>query len=391
MKATENFFSKKRPWSLLKDEILRCYLVPYVSKILRTGNRVIIADCFAGKGQFDDGRPGSPIIIASIIENILKQNPGADIEGVFIEKKYFKNLEKNLKGYECCKLLDGSFEERLENFLAKVHNTRKNIFLYVDPYGIKNLDLQNFKRIAEKKFSSFELLMNFNSFGFLREGCRLLELRKFEIYDDSEEYELESGNTVSRMNAIASGTYWQDILTKYNAGQLTMQDTEKHFVEEYDKRLRTVFKYVVNIPVKKKRNNLPKYRLFFGTNHPDGLLLMADKMSRTWHDFVVEDRNGLTILYEELDYPDMVGWHQYDIREDILQLTATKTLLKDLLVALVEKYGITFPVSRLKEEIKDMEKGDLLSVERDPARTPGGKPTNSMDYKKYTIRIERIN
>jgi len=266
---------------LLKDEILRCYLVPYVSKILRTGNRVIIADCFAGKGRFDDGEPGSPIIIASVIDDTLKQNPGADIEGVFIEKKYFKDLEKNLKGYERCKLLDGSFEERLENFLAKVHNTRKNIFLYVDPYGIKNLDLQHFQRIAEKNFSSFELLMNFNSFGFLREGCRLLELRDFEIYDDSEEYELESGNTVSRMNAIASGAYWQDILKKYNAGQITMQDTEKHFVEEYQKQLGKVFQYVVNIPVKKKRNNLPKYRLFFGTNHPDGLLLWRRRSSRT--------------------------------------------------------------------------------------------------------------
>ncbi len=233
MKTTENFFSKKRPWSLLKDEILECYLVPYASKVLSTGNRVIIADCFAGKGRFDDGEPGSPIIIASVIDDTLKQNHGADIEGVFIEKKYFKDLEKNLKGYKRCKLLDGSFEERLENFLTKVHDTRKNIFLYVDPYGIKNLDLQNFRRIAEKKFSSFELLMNFNSFGFLREGCRLLRLRDFEIDDDSEEYELESGNTVSRMNAIASGTYWQDILKKYNAGHTTMQDTEKQVVVQF--------------------------------------------------------------------------------------------------------------------------------------------------------------
>ncbi len=152
-----------------------------------------------------------------------------------------------------------------------------------------------------------------------------------------------------------------------------------------------MFRYVVNIPVKKKRNNLPKYRLFFGTNHPDGLLLMADKMSRTWRDFVVKDRGGLRTLYEELDYPDMVGWHQYNIREDILRLTATKILLKDLLVALVEKYGITFPVSRLKEEIKDMEKGDLLSVERNPARTSRGKLANSMDYKTYKIWIKRIN
>ncbi len=74
MVATEDFFNKKKDWSLLKDSIIDNYLEPYIRKILYARRPVFIIDCFAGKGKFDDGNPGSPLIIATHIKNIMKSD-----------------------------------------------------------------------------------------------------------------------------------------------------------------------------------------------------------------------------------------------------------------------------------------------------------------------------
>jgi hypothetical protein len=51
VKDNEAFFGKKRAWSEVKDDLLRCYLKPYVAKILHTGHPLLYIDCFAGKGK----------------------------------------------------------------------------------------------------------------------------------------------------------------------------------------------------------------------------------------------------------------------------------------------------------------------------------------------------
>ncbi|TYZ27327.1 hypothetical protein FZ041_11590, partial [Selenomonas caprae] len=70
-KKNDDFFIEKKPWSIVKDELLGCYLTPYVSKILHTHRPLVYVDCFAGKGKFEDGTPGSPIIAMDIFKNAL--------------------------------------------------------------------------------------------------------------------------------------------------------------------------------------------------------------------------------------------------------------------------------------------------------------------------------
>ena len=60
-KDNKDFFKVKKIWSVVKDELLACYLVPYFSKIMSTRKPLLYVDCFAGKGKFDDGKNGSPL------------------------------------------------------------------------------------------------------------------------------------------------------------------------------------------------------------------------------------------------------------------------------------------------------------------------------------------
>ena len=390
MRVTDNFFGKKREWSRLKDEILATYLRPYLSKITRTGRPVLIVDCFAGKGEFDDGEPGSPLLICRAIHQATSLRPDAAIKALFIEKKYYLDLAKNVSPWTDCEVLPGAFEEHIRK-LANELKAGTNMLLFVDPYGIKSLDFSLFRYLLDMDLGPIELILNFNTFGFLREGCRLLSITGFDLEEDSDVYEddPDSPNSVERMNAIASGAYWQDILRKYRDGTIDMKTAEAQFASAYLERVHRLFEHVVEIPVKFRRHHLPKYRLIHGTQSPDGLILMADKMSRVWRNFVERDRGGQEVLFEEIDYPDMVALENYSLEADILSYTESWIGLKDLLVSLLSKYGITYSSSRVTSSIKAMEQEGALVIQRCPAKTPGGRITKSMDYRQYRITVKR--
>ena len=166
-KKNDDFFVQKKIWSQVKDELLGCYLTPYMSKILLTNKPVVYVDCFAGKGRFDDGKPGSPLIALDIIDKSLNSTRAKKpiIDSYFIDLNYASELRSNLSGYRRTHIISGKFEDRIQNIL---HNSEgKNVFLYIDPYGIKALQSSLFSSLANGRFCSIELLINLNSFGFI--------------------------------------------------------------------------------------------------------------------------------------------------------------------------------------------------------------------------------
>lgn len=50
-KNNSDFFKVKNDWSLIKDKLLGCYLMPYFQKVLATGKTICYVDCFSGKGR----------------------------------------------------------------------------------------------------------------------------------------------------------------------------------------------------------------------------------------------------------------------------------------------------------------------------------------------------
>lgn len=394
MGSTKDFFKNKKGWSIFKDEIIGYYLVPYISKILSTNRPLFLIDCFAGKGKFDSGEDGSPLIIAKQIEAILvdESRPNRDIYGIFIENKYNEDLSKNLSDFKNCTVCSGNFEEQVDTILEL--SPKCNIFLYVDPYGPKSIPYEPFSRIKTKGFSSCELLINFNSIGFLREGSALLKLsHSFEDMDEnSEDYEeMDDIENLERWDDIANGDYWQEILKKKNAGVLNKFEAEELFINEYCKQIKKLFKYVINIPILEKTPNLPKYRLIFGTDHVDGLILMVNRMNKVWNKILLEERMNQNVLFEYI-FPDMSVIKKYDLEEDIISLIKSKgnaILLQDLLSSLIEKYGITFSQKEYNDKIKKME-GKKILIERKPENTPTGRKALSMDYSKFNITLRLI-
>lgn len=388
MGHTKDFFKAKKGWSILKDKIIDYYLEPYIAKILTTGKPLIIVDCFAGKGLFDDGSVGSPIIIAQHIKKILESNKqNKEISGIFIEKKYVADLERNTSDFKNCYVWSGTFEQNLSKVLS--FGTNNNLFIYIDPYGIKSLNFKYFEEIRKKNFNTLEMLINFNSFGFLREGCRLLKYEGIIAgVDDFDDYEIDESNNIENMNNIANGEYWKSTIQDWKNGLISVLEAEERFARGYVQRLREIFKHVVNIPIKQKTSNLPKYRLIFGTNNDDGLILMADNMNKKWKQLLENQRHGQSVLFE-FDFPDLSLQPGFDLEEDIIKTLKGQggsLLLKDLIVILIQRYGISFSEPQYKDVINKMP----VRIDRKPTLTPTGKKATSLDYNKYEIKVSLL-
>ncbi|MBQ5977339.1 MAG: three-Cys-motif partner protein TcmP [Oscillospiraceae bacterium] len=287
-KKNDDFFVEKKAWSVVKDELLGCYFKPYVQKILYTRKPLVYVDCFAGKGKFEDGNPGSPLIALDIMDQCsaattLQQRP--NIEATFIDLNYADDLRNNLSAYPWVRIVSGKYEDNIKSILRGKENC--NVFLYIDPYGIKALQCSFFDSFA-KRFNSIELLINMNSFGFIREACHALGTTFDDkaIFDDLVEYEPTkldaSEKSIRELNEIAGGDYWQPIIEAYKKGEIDGYDAEALFAEQYCMRLMDNYTYVLNMPLRIKKGQRPKYRLIHATNHRDGCLLMVDNICNRW-------------------------------------------------------------------------------------------------------------
>ena len=394
VKKNDDFFAEKKPWSKVKDALLGCYFQPYVQKILCTRRPLIYIDCFAGKGKFDDGEPGSPIIALDIINECLAKTNmpiPPQIEKIFIDLNYANDLQENLKKYNGTSIISGKYEEKIDSVLTGKNNF--NVFLYIDPYGIKALDCSKFDELANGRFNSIELLINMNSFGFLREGCRVLggQFSTDDNYDDLVEYEpsvldistdsIEASKQL--LNKIAGGEYWVDIVEKYKNHQISGYEAEELFSKQYCQRLSKHFPYVLNMPIRLQRGQHTKYRMIHATKHKDGCLLMVDNICNRWEllrdmqnsgqlTFFNENVNNEILNDKELESKVISHFSQYN---DFISL--------DIAVA---KFFVNNGVMCSRKDVANvllkLEKNGKVVISRTPNTTKNGRPSTFMQESK---------
>lgn len=379
-KDNSDFFNKKNPWSIVKDELLACYLKPYFAKILNTSRPTVYVDCFAGKGRFDDDNLGSPLIALQIMQE-HKEYHHNTIKPIFIELKHAKELQKNLLLYDKkAHVLEGRYEQYIDDILHKARGS--NVFLYIDPYGIKSLSFHIFEASKRTLFNSFEVLMNLNTFGFLREACRISGVRRFDI-DTSEVISIDDtdhtssvSEPVEALNIVAGGDYWQDIIRQYHNGNIDGYIAENLFAKIYCEKLRSIFKYTLDMQIALKEGQQPKYRMIFATNHPGGCIIMNDNMCKRWELWREKRALGQSSLFTK-DSDNNI-YNDDDIRELVkkeLQRYPGIVELNEFYAGLFMNSGVKFHSTCAREQLKKLEESGEINVLRRPAFTKTGKPS----------------
>lgn len=397
MTQNKKFFDRKREWSTVKDNLLTYYLKPYFTKILATGKLIIYIDGFAGAGVFKDGQEGSPLLAlktfaetTEISHNLHKQ--AAVFYFIEIKKDLYACLQNNIDnfkyqhkelhgvvGYKVC---HGNFRNELDDCLDFASNA--NVFLYLDPYGIKFYDFDILTQISQLKCYSFEVLCNFNSFGFFRSACRALKVTirqsDTKYFDDELEDDVEDSPSIKNLDCAYGSEGWRKVVSSYIKKEIDATQAEKKIAEEIHSNLRKHFKYVLNMPIRVKSGNIPKYRMYHATNNIDGCILMAQNMQKRKDRliFTIQGEQQESLFGDRYTYSeqgDMTDlWDVEDLfRTEVCKIQGEKQY-KEFLAEFVTDHGIPCPFKNINEIMKKLEKEGKIVVRRIPEITKTGKP-----------------
>ena len=342
---------------------------------------------------------------------ISTKSENASIDMCFIDLNYASELEMNLKSYEDFHwrpiIVSGKYEEKIIDILKNKKNY--NVFLYIDPYGIQALDSELFDKFSMFAFASFEMLINFNSFGFFREACRVLKVDytkddALTDLDDLIEYSPiqvdSSQRSVELLNRIADGTYWQDIVKDFNIGRIDGYQAEERLSTCYKQQLQKRYTYVLDMPIQIKKTNHPKYRLIHVCNHEDGCLLMAQNMLKRTDELVLNvQREGQMSIFDFMSdvSTDSSGKHTTvgDVKEKMrfhLLTYNSEVHLNKLLAEFYGNYGLIGYINMVNDALKELEADGFIQIRRQPQFSEKtGQPLRFMEEKgNRSVIIRRL-
>ena len=411
-KDNSHFFDAKNNWSEIKDNLLACYILPYFQKLLASNRSVHYIDCFSGKGKFDDGKAGSPVIALDARNIALKSRKkqlGNSIYTYFIDKKYANDLKSNLSSYlrdGCIDIISGTFESNIGRILNGLSS--QNVFLYIDPYGIKALDSQLLFNFSKYNFSSFEMLINFNSFVFFRDACRSMNVELFTSdtafnLKDIVEYDptkiTPSKESDSLLTNIVGSSFWKNIVIAYKNKELNGYQAEELISKGYKSNLRNHYKYVLDMPISLKSNGHAKYRMIHVCNHPDGCYLMAQNMQNRDKELAIhvqqQDSSCQLELFESLrttrvDTPTIMIEDLSHLIEDQLSRMGKKIHYKDFIVNFSNDKDV-YPFDSIQKVLQNLEKSGAIKLVRIPEYTENGKLSKFWEEDaKHTLFICKI-
>lgn len=383
--SNKDFFVEKKEWSEIKDKLLDSYLLPYFQKILATRRDVVYIDCFSGKGKFDDGKDGSPLIAMKAINKSLENTKYEQkIYPFFIEKKYAEELKINLSKicYKCeqPQIISGNFEDEILNIINDKRFMHYNIFLYIDPYGIKALNYNLFKEIFNNKnISSVEMLINFNSFGFLRNACRAMscyvnnEIAENDMDIDNVILKESGYNLTNSLTEIIGTDVWKNIMYEYK------KENDSYKIEQqlstiYKKKLSEICKYVLDMPIRLRPEQQPKYRMIHLSNHEQACYLMLKNIEKRKDELYVnvQAKNQPDLFQSDLE-GEFVDNEDVEICVISLISSLKQVYLTTFMVGFFCKYGFKTYTDKIWEILNKLETENRLKIIREPKFTKTGK------------------
>lgn len=152
-----------------KHRILRYYLTIRSSK-LGSASDIVFWDCFAGKGTYDRGQPGSPLIAMEESEKCWNGKRKTKLSCVFIEKrrKNYEELKQLLQSLYPDLENDGwfiynsdyidTYKQAVDGTISELNLlTEKPSLFMLDPFGFKGVPLEMTNDMMSR--SSWEVLI----------------------------------------------------------------------------------------------------------------------------------------------------------------------------------------------------------------------------------------
>ena len=248
------------PHTVGKHDLLREYLPLWLRILGHRYGDLVLYDGFAGPGEYEDGKKGSPIIMLRAAEGYVRQKPGARVHCTFVEsdETRFDHLVGVVNNYtwsEGVKFTPvlGRFADKVTSTLQSIAQRQDEIgpvpsFFMIDPFGIKGVPFSAFRGLLALEKS--ECLFTFMWDAILRHS----------EHPTFEEYMLE----------LFGDLEWRG---------LSSDELKEYVYSRFKQRLRDAgAKYVLVFDLWEAGRHI--YSLFFATNGIKGCDIMKQAIWR---------------------------------------------------------------------------------------------------------------
>jgi three-Cys-motif partner protein len=268
MAAPRKTIWKAERHTLAKHQLLRRYLNAWLPIMARNEvkygmGKLLLIDGFAGPGRYEDGEPGSPLIMLDALfshadrDNILK----AKFSFLFIENDNARveHLREEVAGVETHRnvnidIIEGSFDDVMEPALDAIPKSHRLIpaFAFIDPFGYAGKHVELSSRILA--YSRCEVLIY----------VPLPNIARF----------IDQDSIAGALTNLYGDESWREARAADSGREAEMM-LHDIFLTKLGERAKYVRSFEMD-----GRGGWSGYHLFFGSQHKMGLLKMKDAMWR---------------------------------------------------------------------------------------------------------------
>ncbi|NIL56239.1 three-Cys-motif partner protein TcmP [Salinispora arenicola] len=281
MSSNDDFFATKKSEAVFKHGILSRYPAVFASKAGMNvrDHRVTFLDGYAGPGRYDDGEPGSPLLL---VESARQVESFRSVRGIFVEwnDAHFANLAQVLGEVEWSRepvLFHRSLDDCLPEILDLVKD--EALFAFLDPFG-PALDFHLIRSglLSRPKRPPTDVLLHISVSAVARMGGQLRT-----ALAGGKPLTGSSLATAHRLNRFLGGDWWQQDFATVSGQDDGYQATQAALTvaDRYRDMLTAGTGFMsMSMPVRPRPDLLPRYVLALFTRHVEGMWCFADALGK---------------------------------------------------------------------------------------------------------------
>ncbi|MFC6019348.1 three-Cys-motif partner protein TcmP [Plantactinospora solaniradicis] len=281
MSSNDDFFATKKAAAVFKHGILSRYPVVFAAKAGMNvqHHRVTFLDGYAGRGRYDDGQPGSPLLLVQSAEQVEKFR---SVRAIFVERDddNFKNLSRVLSergGARKPVLYHKSLDECLPEILSMVKSDA--LFAFLDPFGpALDYNLLRSGLLGRPSRPPTEVLLHFSVLSVARMGGALRKVRTGGAALTGPDLK-----SAQHLNRFLGGEWWQQHFATVSDARDEQRATlaAMAVADQYRRMIADGTGFMsMSMPVRPRHDLLPKYVLVLFTRHVEGVWQFADALGK---------------------------------------------------------------------------------------------------------------
>ena len=345
--------------TLGKHMVLRAYMDAWLPIILSKFERAMFVDAFAGPGEYENGKPGSPLIaLKALAEHSSQSMMTGQMDYVFIEERNdrFVHLKKVIDRQRTsgsipaiCGIdsFNDTFAHVLPKLIESISLARIPTFVMIDPFGVSGVGMEHIHGLMS--YPSTEVYIS-----FMYEA-----MNRFKHHPNFE----------SHLDNLFGCPDWRQGIDMPDG-----KARKDFFYGLYRKQLKlSGGQHVLNFEL--YEGNQLKYALFFATKSNQG----CDKMKQAmWKVAPLGGYSFRSNTLGQLSFEaKVVDFNELD-RALIDEFGMEQPIKIEAIEDFMCSDRVLFHSSQLKSRLADMERASSLIVDQSPRKKRGAFPPGTL-------------